>query len=82
MLIYKLQSGFMKGQSTVNQLIDIYIIYINHICQGIDCSQYACMICCDVSKDSDRVWLKRLFFKLKQNGLQGSILKWIEIYLT
>ena len=60
-LIYKLQSGFRKGHSTVNQLKDICYIY-NHICQGLDCSQYACMICCDVSKAFDRVWLKGLLF--------------------
>ena len=77
-LIYKLQSGFLKGHSTVHQLIDIY----NQICQGIDSSQYTCMVFCDVSKAFDRVWLRGLLFKLKQNGLNGNILKWIESYLT
>ena len=55
-LIFKLQSGFMKGHSRVHQLIDIY----NQICQGIDSNQYTCMEFCEVSKAFGRVWLKGL----------------------
>ena len=77
-LIYKLQSGFLKGHSTVHQLIDIY----HQVCMGIDAGQITCMVFCDVSKAFDRVWINGLLFKLKQNGVNGNLLKWAESYLT
>ena len=77
-LIYKLQSGFLRGHSTVYQLIDLY----NQICQGLDEKKHTCMVFCDVSKAFDRVWIKGLLFKLKLNGINGNLLKWIESYLT
>ncbi len=77
-LIYSKQSGFLKGHSTVYQLLDIY----HQICQAIDAKQYTCMIFCDISKAFDRVWHKGLLFKIKQNGINGTILKWISNYLT
>ena len=49
---------------------------------GIDAGQLTCMVFCDVSKAFDRVWIKGLLFKLKQNGVNGNILKWAESYLT
>ena len=39
------------------------------------------MVFCDVSKAFDRVWHKGLIFKLKQNGIEGELLKWISNYL-
>ena len=50
-LIYKLQSGFLKGYSTDHQLIDIY----NQVCLGNEAGQLTCMVFCDVSKAFDRV---------------------------
>ncbi len=41
-----------------------------------------CMFLCDISKAFDRVWHKGLIFKLKENGITGNLLKWIESYLT
>jgi hypothetical protein len=40
------------------------------------------MIFCDISKAFDRVWHKGLLFKLKQNGIDGLLLQWIENYLS
>ena len=76
-LIYKYQSGFLPNHSTSFQLIDIYY----HICQAIDNNQFAFMVFCDVSKAFDRVSHKGLIFKLKQLGIDGSILKWVSNYL-
>ncbi len=70
-LIYKQQSGFLPGHSTVYQLIDIY----NQICQSIDNTQYTCIVFCDISKAFDRVWHAGLLLKLEQNGIEG-------LYLT
>ena len=35
-----------------------------------------------MSKAFDRVWLKTLLFKLKQNGIDGKLLSWILDYLS
>ncbi len=77
-LIYKQQSGFLPGHSTVYQLIDIY----NQICQSIDNTQYTCIVFCDISKAFDRVWHAGLLLKLEQNGIEGALLDWIQNYLS
>ena len=77
-LIYKNQSGFLPGHSTVYQLLDIY----HQICQSIDSKQHTCMIFCDISKAFDRVWHKGLLFKLRQNGITNDLLRWISDYLS
>ena len=77
-LLYKYQSGFLPNHSTTFQLIDIY----NHICQTFDNNQFSCMVFCDVSKAFDRVWHKGLIFKLKQVGIEGELLEWINDYLS
>ncbi len=76
-LIYKHQSGFLPGHSTVYQLIDIY----NQICKAIDKKQHTCIVFCDISKAFDRVWHKGLLYKLRQNGIGGVLLNWINNYL-
>ena len=55
-----LQSGFLKGHSTVHQLIEIY----HQVCMGINAGQLTCIVFCDVSNAFDRVWIKGLLFKL------------------
>ena len=77
-LIYKYQSGFLPGHSTVYQLIDIY----NQICKAIDDRQSTCLVFCDISKAFDRVWHKGLVFKLKQYGVSGNLIYWIQDYLS
>ena len=77
-LIYKYQSGFLPGQSTVFQLIDIY----NQICKAFDEHKSTCMVFCDISKAFDRVWHKGIIFKLRQFGVTGNILRWIQNYLS
>ena len=77
-LLYKYQSGFLPNHSTTFQLIDIY----HHICQTFDNNQFSCMVFCDVSKAFDRVWHKGLIFKLKQVGIEGELLEWINDYLS
>jgi len=71
-LIYSNQSGFLKGHSTVAQLIDIF----DQITKGIDEKKLTCMVFCDISKAFDRVWHTGLLFKLKQNGFDGYLLNW------
>ena len=73
-LIYEKQSGFLTGHSTVYHFIDIF----HQVCQGIDTKSYTCMIFCDISKAFDRVWNRGLLFKLKQNGIHGCLIDWID----
>ena len=77
-LLYKYQSVFLPKHLTTFQLVDIY----HHICQSFDSKQFSCMVFCDISKAFDRVWHKGLLFKLRQNGIEGIILKWLSNYLS
>ena len=73
-----LQSGFVPGDSTVNQLVDIY----NTFCKALDDGKEVRAIFCDVSKAFDRVWHKGLLYKLKQTGINAPLLEWLTSYLS
>ena len=77
-VITTLQSGFVPGDSTVNQLIDIY----NTFCKALDEGKEVRAVFCDISKAVDRVWHKGLLFKLKSAGVTGSLLTWFSDYLN
>ena len=70
-LVHPKQSGFLKGHSTIHQLLDIY----HDIVSTIDSRQHLCMIFCDISKAFDRVWYTGLLFKLRQYGVGGKLLR-------
>ena len=69
-LIYRNQSGFLPGHSTIFQLTDIY----HSICNTFDNNQFSCMVFCDISKAFDCVWHKGLTFILKQYGISNDLL--------
>ena len=50
-VITTLQSGFIPGDSTVNQLVDIY----NTFCKALDEGKEVRAVFCDISKAFDRV---------------------------
>ena len=77
-LLYKYQSEFLPHHSTVFQLIDIY----HNICKAFDINLFSCIVFCDVSKAFDRVWHRGVLFKLRQNGIDGKFLQWLNSYLT
>ena len=79
-LITKNQSGFRPGDSTTNQLIDL----IDTIHQSFDSSPTLEVraVFMDISKAFDKVWHKGLLFKLKQNGISGTLLKLLGNYLN
>ena len=77
-LLYKFQSGFLTGHSTVHQLIEIY----NNICSSLNEKHNTCIVFCDISKAFDKVWHKGLIIKLRGYGVDGSMLEWIESYLS
>ena len=71
-----LQSGFISGDSTVNQLIDIY----NSFCRAIDEGKEMCAIFCYISKAIDQVWHKGLLYKLQTVGITGHPQQWFTDY--
>ena len=66
-VITTLQSGFAPGDSTANQLVDIY----NMVCKALDESKEIRAIFCNIGKAFDRVWHK-----------SGSLLSWFTDYLN
>ena len=66
------QSGFMPGDSTVNQLSYLY----NTFCHALDNGLEVRVIFFDISKAFDKVWHRGLLFKLEQAGVCGDLLLW------
>ena len=69
-LIYKFQSGFLPGHSTVHHLIEV----IHHTCLALENYETTCQIFCDISKAFDRVWHRGLILKLEKYGIHGNLL--------
>ena len=77
-ILSALQSGFIPGDSTVNQLVDIY----NTFCKSLDEGKEVRAVFCDISKAFDRVWHRGLLFKLESIGVSDSLLSWFKSYLA
>ena len=79
-LITKNQSGFRPGDSTTNQLLYL----VNEIHQAFENpkSLEVRAVFLDISKAFDKVWHDGLIFKLKQNGVSGSLLMFFQNYLN
>ena len=72
------QSGFTKGDSTVNQLLYISEQFV----KALDNGKEIRVVFFDISKAFDRVWHKGLVYKLEKMGIVGNLLSWIIDYLT
>ena len=77
-ILTSFQSGFRRGDSTVNQLSYLY----NTFCQALDAGKEVRAIFCDISKAFDCVWHAGLIHKLKSAGISGNLLSWSTNYLT
>ena len=79
-LITKNQSGFTPGDSGTNQLLslihDVHLAFDDNSCLEVR-SVYL-----DMAKAFDKVWHEGLLYKLKQNGIDGNLLKFFENYLS
>ena len=73
-----LQSGYVPGDSTVNQLVDIYKTFSKAMNDGLEGKA----IFGDISEAFDRVRHAGLLLKLKYVGLTGLLLKWFKTYLS
>ena len=71
------QSGFVSGDSTINQLLYLS----NEFYKAFDGGKEIRIIFCDISKAFDRVWHKGLIYKLRSAGLSGSLIDWLSNYL-
>ena len=76
-LISVYQSGLTPGDSTVNQLVQIY----HMLCDALDKKKDVRIVFCDISKAFDRVWHNGLIYKLSSMGVKGSLLSWFRDYL-
>lgn len=54
-------SSMEPGDSTINQIVEIY----DQIVTSLDKGKYICFIFCDISKVFDRVWNQGLFINLR-----------------
>ena len=77
-LLSSLQSGFLPGDSTVNQLSFLY----NMFCQALDSGKEVWAVFCNVSKAFDRVWHAGLLAKLHAAGVKGKVHAWFADYLS
>ena len=64
-LISPNQSGFIPGGPCINQFLSI----INEICKPFDDGLEVWGIFSDISKAFDKVWDKRLLYKVKENRI-------------
>ena len=71
------QSGFIPGDSTINQLTFLYDAF----CRALDEGKEVRVVFCDISKAFDRVWHKGPIRKLEAAGITGTVLQWFTDYL-
>lgn len=74
---YYLQYGFLKGKSTVTQLLVVYHGILDSLADGKDVD----VIHLDFSKAFDKVPHFQLLAKLQNFGITGPALEWIKSYL-
>ena len=77
-LLTPLQCGFISGDSTTNQLINIFYMF----CEAVDNGKDVGFVFCDISKAFDRIWHKGLLFKLAAIGCSKSLLRLFTSYLA
>ena len=77
-ILSSLQSGFIPGDSTVNQLAYLYHTF----CEALDAGKEVRAVFCDISKAFDRVWHAGLIHKLEVAGVTEEALEWSRNYLS
>ena len=72
------QSGYLPGDSTVNQLTYLY----NRICSALDSGREIRMVIFDITEAFDKVWHNGLIFKLHAAGIDGKVLSFLRDCLS
>ncbi|XP_015779033.1 PREDICTED: uncharacterized protein LOC107356917 [Acropora digitifera] len=75
--LYKFQSGFRPGDSTINQLIFL----VHKIYEALEDGKEVRVVFLDISKAFDKEWHAGLLRKLEALGVQSPLLQWFESYL-
>ncbi|PFX13619.1 RNA-directed DNA polymerase from mobile element jockey [Stylophora pistillata] len=75
--IYPMQHGFVKGRSTITQLLDT----VHRMVRTIDHGEQTDVAFLDFSKAFDSVSHAHLISKLDQSGIKGPLLHWFISYL-
>ena len=75
--LYKFQSGFRPGDSTINQLIFL----VHKIYEALEGGKEVRVVFLYISKAFDKVWHAGLLRKLEALGVQSPLLQWFESYL-
>ena len=75
--LYKFQSGFRPGDSTINQLIFL----VHKIYEALEDGKEVRVVFLDISKAFDKVWHAGLLRKLEALGVQSPLFQWFESYL-
>ena len=76
-IITHFQPGFAKGDSAINQLVDI----TNNIGKALDDGKEFRIVFYEISKAFDKDWYSGILHKLKNYGFGGNIIIWLEHYL-
>ncbi|CAB4014982.1 Hypothetical predicted protein [Paramuricea clavata] len=74
----KHQRGFLKGRSTVTQML----CFLRKIGEALDKASQTDIIYLDLSKAFDSVSHSRLLFKLHSAGIKGCLFAWLSDYLA
>ena len=74
------QSSFIPGDSCVAQLLSITLEIYKSSDRNLSCNIRGTFL--DILKALDKVWHKGLIFKSKSYGVDGSLIKLMENYLT
>ena len=77
-LLNSRNSGFKPKDSAVNRLVEL----VHNIESGLNDKEEIGIVFLDISKAFDKIWHDGLLFKLKQIGIDMSLLKWFQSYLS
>ena len=77
-LIKDSQHGFMTGRSCTTNLV----IFLDKITEIVDKGKQADIFYLDFAKAFDKVPKARLLQKMKNKGIDGQVLRWVENWLT
>ena len=76
--LYHMQHGFLKGRSTITQLLAVYQENVEALAKGKETD----VIYLDFSKAFDKVSHHFLIRKLSRLGIAGNLLTWFKSYLS
>ena len=76
--LYYLQHGFLKGRSTITQLLQVYHEVINAIAEGKEIH----VIYLEFAKAFDKVPRSALINKLSHFGISGLLRQWFQSYFS